>query len=101
MYLLERTIILMWWHNDGERENKEVMVHPLDSNAWKDLDNFDLEFARDTRNVCIGLVTDGFTPFGDSATSYLCWPMFAVTYHLPPSLCMKYEFMFLCLVIPP
>jgi hypothetical protein len=41
-------------HKDGERENIEVMVHPLDLDAWKALDNFDLEFARDVRNVCIG-----------------------------------------------
>jgi hypothetical protein len=25
--------------------------------------------------------------------------MFAVPYNLPPSLCMKYEFMFLCLIV--
>jgi hypothetical protein len=70
-------------------ENKEVMVHPLDSDAWKALDNFDPEFARDARNVCIGLVIDGFTPFGDNAASYSCWPVFATPYNLPPSLCMK------------
>jgi hypothetical protein len=26
--------------------------------------------------------------------------MFAVPYNLPPSLCMKYEFMFFCLIVP-
>jgi hypothetical protein len=45
-------------------------------------------------------VADGFTPFGDNTTSYSCWPVFVVPYNLPPSLCIKYEFMFLCLVIP-
>ena len=63
-------MIHMQWHKDGERENKEVMVHPSDGDAWKTLDNFDLEFAWDARNIRIGLVTDGFTPFGDNATSY-------------------------------
>jgi hypothetical protein len=58
------------WHKDGERENKEVMMHPSDSNVWKALDNFHAEFARDARNVLIGLATDGFTPFGDNALSY-------------------------------
>jgi hypothetical protein len=77
-----------------------VMVHTSDSNAWKTLDSFDPEFARDARNVCNGMATDGFTPFGDNATSYSCWPVFTVPYNLPPSLCMKYEFMFLCLVVP-
>jgi hypothetical protein len=100
MFLSERTVIHMRWHKDGEKENKEVMVHPSDSDAWKALYNFDPEFARDVRNVCIGLVTDGFTPYGDNATSYFCWPVFAVPYNLPPSLCMKYEFMFFCLIVP-
>jgi hypothetical protein len=27
-----------------------------------------------------------------------CWPIFAILY-LPPSICMKYKFMFLCIVI--
>jgi hypothetical protein len=28
MFLSKRTMIHMWWHKDGEREKKEVMVHP-------------------------------------------------------------------------
>jgi hypothetical protein len=72
MFLLERTTIHMRWHKDGERENKEVMVHPLDLDTWKALDNFNLEFAQDTRNVSIWLAIDGFTPFGDNAASYSC-----------------------------
>jgi hypothetical protein len=90
----------MRWHKEGERENKEVMVHPSDGDAWKALDSFDPEFAKDARNVCIGLAMDSFTPFGQTAASYSCWPVFAIPYNLPPSLCMKYEFMFLCLIIP-
>jgi hypothetical protein len=74
MFLSKRTMIYMWWHKDGEREFKEVMVHPSDSNAWKALDNFGPEFARDVRNVRIELAADGFTPFDDNAASYSCWP---------------------------
>jgi hypothetical protein len=65
----------MKWHKDGGRENKEVMVHPLDSDVWKGLDNFDPEFAHCARNVHIGLATDGFIPFGENAISYSCWPV--------------------------
>jgi hypothetical protein len=75
-------------------------MHPSDSDEWKALDNFDLEFAQNVRNVRIGLATNGFTPFGDNLASYSCWPVFTVPYNLPPSLCMKYEFMFLCLIVP-
>jgi hypothetical protein len=70
MFLSERTTIHMQWHKDGKRENKEVMVHPSDLNACKALYHFDIEFARDTRNVCILLVTGGFTPFDGNTTSY-------------------------------
>jgi hypothetical protein len=48
-----------------------VMVHS-DGEAWKALKNFDPDFARDARNVRIGLTIDGFTPFTESATSYSC-----------------------------
>jgi hypothetical protein len=48
----------------------------------------------------IGLVTDGFSLYNPSAALYSCWPVFAISYNFPPSLCMKYEYMFLCLIIP-
>jgi hypothetical protein len=82
------------------RENNNVMVHPSDSEARKALDDSDPNFARDARNVRIGLATDEFTPYNMSASSYSCWPVFAILYNLPPALCMKYEYMFLCLIIP-
>ncbi|WVZ76669.1 hypothetical protein U9M48_024624 [Paspalum notatum var. saurae] len=81
-------------------KSKGVMVHPADSDAWKTLDEFDPEFAKDARNIRFGLATDEFTPFNESAASYFCWPVFAIPYNLPPSMCMKYEFMLLCLIIP-
>jgi hypothetical protein len=90
----------MSWHKEGMRENDQVMVHPSDSEAWKALDDFDLDFARDVQNVRIGLATDGFTLYNMNASSYSCWHVFAILYNLPPALCMKYEYMFLCLIIP-
>jgi hypothetical protein len=93
-------MIHMRWHKDGERENKHVMVHHSDSDAWKTLDNFDLEFARDARNARIGLPPDGFTPFGDNVALYSYWPVFTISYNLSHSLSMKYEFIFLCLIVP-
>jgi hypothetical protein len=62
----------MRWHKECERENNNVMVHPSDGEAWKALDNFDPDFAKDARNVRIELAIDGFTPFTESATSYSC-----------------------------
>jgi hypothetical protein len=100
LFISKKTARHMRWHKEGVRENDQVMVHPSDSEAWKALDDFDPNFARDARNVRIGLVTDGFTPYNMSASSYSCWPIFSIPYNLPPTLCMKYECMFLCLIIP-
>jgi hypothetical protein len=80
----------MRWHKDGVCENDQVMVHPSDSDAWKALDDIDADFTRDARNVRIRLARDGFSPYNTSAASYSCWPIFAIPYNLPPSLCMKY-----------
>jgi hypothetical protein len=32
--------------------------------------------------------------------SYSCWHVFAIPYNLPHALCIKYEYIFLCLIIP-
>jgi hypothetical protein len=90
----------MRWHKEGVHENDQVMIHPSDSEAWKALDDFDANFARDARNVRIGLTIDGFSLYNTSAVLYSCCPVFAISYNLSPSLCMKYEYMFQCLIIP-
>jgi hypothetical protein len=69
-------------------------------NLWKAIDDFDIDFARDVQNVRIGLVTDGFSLYNMSVVPYSCWPVFAIMYNLPPAVCMKYEYMLMCLIIP-
>jgi hypothetical protein len=100
LFILKKTAIHMRWYKEGECENNNVMVHPSDGEAWKALDNFDPDFSRDANNVCIGLATYGFTSFTESVASYSCWLVFAIPYNLPLTLCMKYEHMFLCLIVP-
>jgi hypothetical protein len=58
-------------------------VHPSDGDARKAPDKFDPDFAAELWNVRIGLATDGFTPFGQMASSYSCWPVFVIPYNLP------------------
>jgi hypothetical protein len=58
------------------------------------LDNFDADFASDVRNVHFELAIDDFNPISTNSTPYSCWPIFAVSYNLPPSLCMKYKLLF-------
>jgi len=100
LFISKSTAKHMRWHKEGVRENPQMMGHPSDSDAWKALDDYDPTFASEVRNVRIGLATDGFSPFNMTASSYSCWPVFAIPYNLPPSLCMKYDYTFLCLIIP-
>jgi hypothetical protein len=60
----------MKWLFLSKKTARHMMVHPSDSVAWKDVDDFDANFARDVRNVCIGLVIDGFSPNNMSVASY-------------------------------
>jgi hypothetical protein len=100
LFLSRKTAVHMRWHKDRMDRQDGLMVHPSYGDAWKALNNFDLEFVVDARNVCIVLTTDGFTPFNMIVVSYSCWLVIAITYNLPPALCLKCELMFLCLVIP-
>jgi hypothetical protein len=75
------------------------MGHPSDGEAWTVLNRFDTNFVNDARNVCFSLATDGFDPFNTNSAPYSYWPVFAVPYNQLPSLCMNFEFMFLCLIV--
>nr|GEV18461.1 hypothetical protein [Tanacetum cinerariifolium] len=48
-----------------------------------------LDFAKEPRNVRLGLAADGFNPFGNLSQAYIMWPVILMTYNLPPWLCMK------------
>jgi hypothetical protein len=100
LFLSRKTAMHMRWHKDHTDKQDGLMVHPSDGDAWKALDNFDPEFASNARNIRIGMATDGFMPFNMIVALYSCWPIIAIPCNLPPDLCTKYEFMFLCLVIP-
>jgi hypothetical protein len=47
LFISKKTTRHMRWHKEGVHENDQVMVHPSDSEAWKALDDFDPDFARD------------------------------------------------------
>ncbi|XP_057248861.1 uncharacterized protein LOC104906231 [Beta vulgaris subsp. vulgaris] len=89
----------MTWHAKKPRV-PGTMEHPSDSEAWKHFDTTFPDFASETRNVRLGLCTDGFSPFGKFGGQYSCWPVILTPYNLPPSMCMKKPFMFLSLLVP-
>jgi hypothetical protein len=81
-------------------EDPDIMSHPTDSEAWEALDHFDPQFARDPRSVRLGLSTDGSQPHSEANSLYSCWPVFIMSYNLPPNKYLKQGFIFLSLVIP-
>ena len=70
-----------------------------DSIAWELIDQKSFEFAMDSRNLRLGLATNGFNPFYNMDSRYSFWPIMRVTCNLPPSLCMKKENIMLALLI--
>ncbi|KAL8147860.1 hypothetical protein AgCh_005257 [Apium graveolens] len=89
----------MSWHVKSSAKDGELN-HPADGLAWKDFNKSHPEFASESRNVRLGLSTDGFNPFGHSAVPYSCWPVIVTPYNLPHWMCMKQPYMFLSLMIP-
>ncbi|GKV43375.1 hypothetical protein SLEP1_g50673 [Rubroshorea leprosula] len=98
LYMSRKTAKHMTWHLKC-REDADEVIHPAGSKAWKHFDETYPTFADEPRNVRLGLCTDGFNPFGCSATPYSCWPVFLTVYNLPSELCMKSEHIFLAMII--
>ena len=89
----------MRWHDEHIQEDG-TMCHPYDSEAWKHFSRVHPSFALESRNVRLGLCTDGFQPFGQSGQQYSSWPIIVTPYNLPPWMCMKETYLFLSIIIP-
>jgi hypothetical protein len=89
----------MRWHKE-ELVDDGKLRHPADSKAWKHVDSKYKWFAKDPRNVRLGLASDGFNPFGMMNVNYSCWPVILIPYNLPPWLCLKQSYWMLSMVIP-
>ena len=88
------------WHKLKRRHSDKEMRHPADGEAWQDFDREYPDFAKDARNIRLGLATDGFNPFSEQNTRYSMWPVFVVPYNLPPWECMEESNFMMVLLIP-
>ncbi|XP_057437002.1 uncharacterized protein LOC130729311 isoform X1 [Lotus japonicus] len=88
LFMSSKTAQSMIWHAK-ENNNDGMIRHPRDSEAWKQFGLSHPEFARDPRNVRLGLASDGFNPFGSMSNSYSIWPVVLIPYNTPPCTCMK------------
>jgi len=64
-----KTAVSMRWHDEGQKKDG-VLRHLTDSMAWQNLDKQYPNFASKTRNIQLGLASDGFNPFGTRSLSY-------------------------------
>lgn len=99
LYASEVTSPHMRWHEEHLQEDGK-MCHPSDSEAWKHFNRTHPSFSFESRNVRLGLCTDGFQPFGQSGQQYSSWPVIVTPYNLPPWMCMKEAYMFLSIIVP-
>ena len=88
---------LSWHANERIKDGK--LRHPADTLAWKRVDLKWPSFGNESRNIRLGLSTDGFNPHASLSSKYSCWPVMLVIYNLPPWLCMKRKFTILTLLI--
>ncbi|KAJ8755630.1 hypothetical protein K2173_022225 [Erythroxylum novogranatense] len=99
LYASNVTASHMRWHAEHKQEDG-VMTYPSDALAWKHFNDTHVEFSVDSRNVRLGLSTDGFQPFGQSGQQYSSWPIIITPYNLPPWMCLKEAYMFLTVIVP-
>ncbi|XP_021826603.1 uncharacterized protein LOC110767383, partial [Prunus avium] len=83
LFMSSKTASLMKWHTE-ERTNDGVLRHPADTAAWKTFDEKNPYFASDSRNVRLGLASDGFNPFRTMSINHSTWPVVLIPYNLPP-----------------
>ena len=80
--------------------DEKFVTHPSNAKAWLSFDEVNPLFTADPRNVRLGLCSDGFAPFNKTGMNYSCWPVIVTPYNLPPSMCMRREFLFLNVLVP-
>ena len=83
LFMSPRTAEHMTWHQAHDTVDG-VMVYPSNSEAWKRFNSVHPDFSAKSRNVRLGLCTDGFNPFRPFAAPYSCWPVILTIYNLPP-----------------
>ncbi|XP_042437085.1 uncharacterized protein LOC122023056 [Zingiber officinale] len=99
LFLCSKTAGSLRWHEE-ERSKDGKLRHPADGEAWKDFDKCHPNFASDSRNIRLGLTSDGFNPFRSMNVSHSTWPVVLIPYNFPPWWCMKAEYAMLSLLIP-
>ena len=57
------------------------------------------DFGKESRNLRLGLATDGMNPHGNLSSIHSSWPVFLVIYNMSHWLCMKRKYIMLSMMI--
>lgn len=98
MFMCPEMDVAMKWHAK-EWPNDGNIKHPTDGEAWENFDSLHPDFARDPRNVRLGLSSDGFNLFRTMSLSHSTWPVMLMNYNLSPWIYMKSEYITLSMII--
>ncbi|KAJ0790073.1 putative Transposase-associated domain-containing protein [Helianthus annuus] len=99
LFYSKKTAQHLTWHANHRKEPGK-MSHPSEGQAWNHFDLMFPDFAQETRNIRVGLCTDGFSPNNTIGKDYSCWPVFITVYNLPPWLALKDQYVQLPVLIP-
>lgn len=99
LYVSRHTAKDMRWHKEVRKEDPGVLRHPADGKAWRNFDELYPDFATNSRNVRMGLASDGFNPFSTMTTTYSTWPVILMPYNMPPWRMLHKSNYFLTLLI--
>jgi len=94
-----RTVEHMTWHQSHDAVDG-VMVHRSDGEAWKHFNSVHPHFSAESRNMRLGLCTDGIYPSESFVAPYFCYSVILMIYNLPLGMCMRLGFMFFSMVKP-
>ncbi|XP_057443910.1 uncharacterized protein LOC130736075 [Lotus japonicus] len=87
------------WHAEERNEDGKIR-HVADSLQWKKIDLKFQSFGKESRNLRLGVATDGMNPYGSLSCNHSSWPVLLIIYNLSPLLCMKRKYMMLSMMIP-
>jgi hypothetical protein len=99
LFMRASTSKMMCWH-DEELVSDGKMRHPTNSLAWKHVNKEYKDFAKEPRNIQLGLAADGFNPFGMLSVAYTTWLVILIPYNLPPWLCLKQPYWMMSMLFP-
>ena len=99
MFRCSSIVGLMSWYSQN-RSTDGVQRIPVDSMAWKHIEEKWPEFAKEPRHLRLGLAMDGVNPFGLRSTTYSVWPVVLVNYNIPPWMTTKKGHLILSLIVP-